>query len=263
MKTIYFDCSTGAAGDMIMAALYELTDEKDAFIRRMNALGIPGVRVAAQKSERYGVTGTHICVTVDGREEDDHSCGHEHAHDHGHGAHTHSHHHGAGNSLADIEGLVSSLGLPDQVGENALAIYKIIADAESRVHGEPVEEIHFHEVGAMDAVADIVGVCLLMEALAPEKILASEVHVGSGHVHCAHGVLPVPAPATALILAGVPMGSGSIRGELCTPTGAAMIRHFAEGYGGMNHMRSEKIGYGFGTRDFGALSCVRAFLGEA
>jgi len=113
------------------------------------------------------------------------------------------------------------------VRENVLAVYRSIADAESRVHGVPVDEIHFHEVGTMDAVADVVAVCLLMDRLAPERVIVSPIHVGSGHVHCAHGILPVPAPATAYILQGLPIYGGSVKGELCTPTGAALLKHFA------------------------------------
>jgi uncharacterized protein (DUF111 family) len=126
-----------------------------------------------------------------------------------------------------------------------------------------VEQIHFHEVGAMDAVADIAGVCMLMEELAPEQILASPIHVGSGQVRCAHGILPVPAPATAHILRGVPIYGGKIRGELCTPTGAALLKRFASGFGEMPVIKIEATGYGMGKKDFEAANCVRAHMGEA
>lgn len=146
--------------------------------------------------------------------------------------------------------------------KDACAVYRIIADAESEVHGKDVYEIHFHEVGNMDAVADVVGVCMLINELKPDRILASPVHVGSGSVKCAHGTLPVPAPATALILEGVPIYSGSIQGELCTPTGAALLKYFAGDFCAMPPIRVEKIGYGIGTRDFEAANVLRAFLGE-
>ena len=145
---------------------------------------------------------------------------------------------------------------------DVLAVYALIAEAESFVHGRPVGEIHFHEVGTKDALADIVGVCLLMETLAPEQVLASPVHVGCGQVRCAHGVLPVPAPATARILRGVPAYGGAVRGELCTPTGAALLKHFVSRFGEMPVMRIGQIGYGLGNKDFEAANCVRALLGE-
>ncbi len=165
--------------------------------------------------------------------------------------------------MADIEALISGLALSDRVKADALAVYSLIADAESRVHGRPVSEIHFHEVGTLDAVADVVGVCLLMEVIGAEKIVASPVHVGSGHVHCMHGILPVPAPATALILSGIPTYGGQVQGELCTPTGAALLKHFASGFGDRPLMAVEAIGYGMGKKDFERANCLRTFLGES
>ena len=143
-----------------------------------------------------------------------------------------------------------------------MAVYGLIAEAESHAHGVPVTEIHFHEVGTMDAVADITAVCLLMNKIAPDQVIVSPVHVGSGHVHCAHGILPVPAPATAYILNGVPMYGGAVKGELCTPTGAALLKHFATRFGDMPVMRTEAIGYGMGKKDFEQANCIRAMLGE-
>lgn len=146
--------------------------------------------------------------------------------------------------------------------DHILAVYRLIAEAESQVHGVPVTEIHFHEVGTLDAVADITMVCLLLDRLAPEEIAASPVHVGSGQVHCAHGILPVPAPATACILRGVPIYGGEIQGELCTPTGAALLKHFVTRFGELPVMRAEAVGYGCGQKDFPAANCVRALLGQ-
>lgn len=157
-----------------------------------------------------------------------------------------------------IDGLQASYFVKD----NAKAVYQLIAKAESQVHGRTVEQIHFHEVGTLDAVADVAGFCLLVEMLGPEKIAASPVHVGSGHVHCAHGILPVPAPATALLLQGIPIYSGSVRGELCTPTGAALLKHFASVFCPMPPMTVSQIGYGMGKKDFAMANCVRAFLGD-
>ena len=146
---------------------------------------------------------------------------------------------------------------------DAKAVYALIAEAESKVHGHPVEQIHFHEVGTMDAVADVVAVCILMEMIDADSITASPVHVGSGSVRCAHGILPVPAPATALILSGIPTYGGQVQGELCTPTGAALLKHFVSSFGDRPVMAVEAIGYGMGKKDFERANCVRAFLGES
>ena len=242
MRTIYLDCGMGAAGDMLTAALLELMPNQDAFVEELNGLGIPGIRFTAEKCEKCGIFGTHMKVTVLGEEEDDHH-----------------HHHG---HLADIRGIVSGLPLPTMVKLDILAVYEEIAQAESHVHGVPVEHIHFHEVGTMDAIADVTAVCLLLHRLAPDKIIASPVHVGSGQVRCAHGILPVPAPATAYLLRGIPIYGGSIDGELCTPTGAALLKHFATEFGQMPVMKVQAIGYGMGKKDFPRANCVRALLGE-
>jgi len=301
MKTLYFECTMGAAGDMLMASLLELHDDPKGFLDRLNNIGIPGVCVSAETSAKCGSTGTRIKVQINGTEENadgDHGeCSHEHhhcecdhahcehhhdhsehnhAHDHLHCEHHHDghghcehhqhehcdHHHDHDSSYHGIEHLISHLKISDTVKNNVLAIYKLIADAESRAHNVPVDKIHFHEVGEMDAVADITGVCMLIEELAPDVILSSPVNVGSGYVRCAHGVLPVPAPATASILQGVPIYSDETNGELCTPTGAAMLKHFARKFCTMPSLTVNKIGYGIGKKDFEKANCVRAFLGN-
>ena len=282
MKTLYLECAMGAAGDMLMAALLELIPDRQAFLDKLNALQIPGVRVEAEKAVKCGVTGTHMKVTVNGQEEEsldahghdhphdhthehEHEHTHEHDHEHSHGPdheHSHGHHHHHA-SMLEIETVIGGLAVSDQVKENAKAVYRIIARAESQVHGQPISAIHFHEVGTLDAVADVVGVCLLMEEIGAEEIVASPVHVGSGHVHCMHGILPVPAPATALILEGVPTYGGKVQGELCTPTGAALLKHFVGRFGDQPVMTAKAIGYGMGKKDFERANCLRAFLGES
>ena len=242
MRTLYLDCGMGAAGDMLTAALLELLPDQDAFVEELNALGIPGVRFSPEKCEKCGILGTHMKVTIHGKEE----C--EHPHHHGH--------------LADIRGIVSALPIPTMVKLDILSVYEEIARAESHVHGVPVEHIHFHEVGTMDAIADVTAVCLLLHRLAPDKIIASPVHVGSGQVRCAHGILPVPAPATAYLLRGIPIYGGSIAGELCTPTGAALLKHFVCEFGEMPVMKVNAIGYGMGKKDFPRANCIRSLLGE-
>ncbi len=287
MKTLYLDCSMGAAGDMLTAALLELLPDKAAFVARLNALGIPGVKYALEPAVKCGITGTHMRVLVHGEEEHAHEHSHSvdgphpsaaptpspegegfehHHHDespvtsHQSPGHEHHHHH---TGMHGIEHLVRDhLALPEAVRDNVLAVYRLIAQAESQVHGVPVEEIHFHEVGSLDAVADVAAVCLLMHELRPDQVLCSPVHVGCGQLRCAHGIMPVPAPATAELLREVPIYGGAIQGELCTPTGAALLKYYVNSFGPMPVMRTEAIGYGMGTKDFPAANCVRALLGE-
>ena len=247
MKTLYIDCGMGAAGDMLTAALLELHPNPSEFVARLNRLGFPGVEISAEKSVKCGIAGTHVSVKVNHVEED------EHLHDH------HDHHHG---SMEEIRSIVRCLPIPTMVKLDIMAVFGEIAAAESRVHGVPVEQIHFHEVGSMDAIVDITAVCLLLQELEVDRVLASAVHVGSGTVRCAHGILPVPAPATAHILKDVPIYGGAIEGELCTPTGAALLKHFVEDFGDMPTMRVQKIGYGMGKKDFPRANCVRVLLGE-
>lgn len=282
MKLLYLDCGMGAAGDMLGAALAELLpdDARDAFTSELNAAGIPGVHVSLDPSVKCGITGTHLTVTVNGTEEKEgghshshehshHDHQHDHAHDHSHShdhqhSHSHDHHHDHSHrSLHDIHHIIDDLKLPEAVCTDILAVYRLIAEAESKAHDKPVSEIHFHEVGTMDAIADIASVCLLLHKLAPDQIIASPIHVGSGQVKCAHGILPVPAPATAYILKDIPIYSGSIQGELCTPTGAALLKHFVTRFDQMPLMTPASTGYGMGTKDFPAANCVRAILGES
>ncbi len=205
---------------------------------------------------------THEAEQIHGHEHATHEAEHSHEHvheaEHTHG-HSHTHHH---SGLHEIEHIVSGLSLSERIRKDILAVFWMIAEAESHVHGVPVTDIHFHEVGTMDAVADITAVCVLMDRLAPDQVIVSPVHVGSGQVKCAHGILPVPAPATAYILKDVPIYGGEIRGELCTPTGAALLKYFASRFGVMPVMRTLAIGYGMGKKDFPAANCVRALLGE-
>lgn len=265
-----------------MAALLELCPEKkEEFLGKMNGLGLPGVKVEAEPAVKCGITGTHMNVTVFGEEEEsedvhDHGHAHTHSHEacesiaadglhshvHSHDGHGHSHHHHHHSTMAGIASIIDGLDIPAPVKEDMKAVYALIAEAESHAHGMPVDQIHFHEVGTMDAVADIAGVCLLFHELGADQIIASPVHVGSGHVHCAHGILPVPAPATAHILQGIPVYSTQVQGELCTPTGAALLKHFVKEFREMPVMTTSKIGYGMGKKDFERANCVRAFLGD-
>ena len=251
MKTLYLDCGMGAAGDMLTAALLELFSNPDALVEELNALGVPGVRYEREKTQKCGIQGTHIHVYVGDAEEGEH----HHTHDH----HSHEHHHSA---MEEIEHWISNIHADDAVKENIRAVYHRIAQAESAVHGVSVTDIHFHEVGTLDALADVSAVCYLMEKLGNPVVFASPVHVGSGHVCCAHGILPVPAPATAEILKGVPIYGGQIQGELCTPTGAALLKQFVKKFGDMPVMTPQAVGYGMGKKDFAMANCLRAVLGQ-
>ena len=255
MKTLYIECNMGAAGDMLMSALLELHPNAEEFLNRLNKLGIPNVTVSKTASVKCGITGTHIDVNVNGEHEDEHM--HDH-HDHHHDHHHHHHHTG----MHEIEHIIEQFDIPEKVRTDILAVYHLIAEAESHAHGCEIEQIHFHEVGQMDAVADITGVCMLINELGVDKIIASPIHVGCGQVQCAHGILPVPAPATAYILKDIPIYGGNVQGELCTPTGAALLAHFADEFGNMPVMRVSKIGYGMGAKDFETANCVRVMLGE-
>ena len=315
-KVLYLECKTGAAGDMLMGALYGLlTEEQKAeFLEKMNQIR-EEVRVIPQEECKQGIGGIHMKVEINGVEEGtsehhhehshsrdeihehvhsqeeehchdhehhDHAEEHvhsheeahihtheeEHCHDHTHdheGGHSHDHHHAHGHhshtSVAAILEQISALDFSEQVKKHAEGIYREIAAAESKVHRTDMDQIHFHEVGSVDALVDVVGSCLALEMLGVDEIQASPVCVGNGMVRCAHGVLPVPAPATAEIIKGMPVYTSSYDGELLTPTGAAILKYFVESYTRQMDMEIEEIGYGFGTKEFEQLSCVRAFLG--
>ena len=248
MRTLYFDFGVGAAGDMLCASLLDLCPDRDEVIAALNALGIPGVALSVEPREKCGVMGSHFSVRIHGEEElpDE-------------PVQTHHHHH----DLRDIRELIRSLPLEKAVQSDALAVYDLLAAAESKAHGAPIEHIHFHEVGSLDAVADIVSCCWLIRRLAPERIVASPMATGSGTVRCAHGILPVPAPATAALLEGIPTVPGDYEKELCTPTGAALAKHFVQSFGPMPAMTAAATGYGMGNRDFPRANCVCAVLGES
>ena len=270
----------GAAGDMLTGALLELTEDPQQSLKELNDLGIPGVVFEAEKTQKCGIEGTKIHVLVNGEEEGvmhhhdhehhydhehhhDHEEGHHHGHHHNHEEeHHHEHHH---SDMYDIGHIVRDhLQINDPLKDRIMSVYRQIAEAESQVHGKPVDQVHFHEVGSMDAIADVAAVCYLIDKLNVGRIIASPVHVGRGTVRCAHGILPVPAPATALILKDVPIYSkDQIEGELCTPTGAALLKTFVSEFTRMPAMSIQKIGYGMGTKDFPIANCVRVLLGES
>lgn len=252
MKTLYLECDMGASGDMLLAALYELLPDRETFLKTMNGL-ISGVTVGAERALTCGVSGTHMEVLINGAAEKSEMLP-------GDGKALSRHFHSA---PEDIHALIAGFPLPDEVRKNAAGVYDLIAEAESAAHGVPVTQVHFHEVGALDAVADVTGVCFAMHLLSPDRVQVSTIRTGFGQIHCAHGILPVPAPATAYLLRGLPCCGGEIGGELCTPTGAALLKRFAQDFGPMPEMRLESIGVGVGKKKLPAANCVRAFWGEA
>lgn len=276
MKILYLDLGMGAAGDMLAGALLALfpEDEQEKILYTLNHMGLDGVRIEASDAVRCGVRGTHVRVWADGREErteDVHGEGEEAEPGHegtdcaaGHHGHEHA-------SWAEILRLIDGLKLPDRVRQDIREVYGRIAEAESTVHGVEVTEVHLHEVGMKDAVMDVAAVSLMIRQLKADRIIASPVRTGYGKVRCAHGILPVPAPATELLLRGRPSWAGDIEGEMCTPTGAALIGHFADESGRMPLMRPDRTGYGMGTKHFyegsqeggtEILNCLRAVIGE-
>lgn len=271
MKTLYIECNMGVAGDMLGAALLELYGDSMGFIRMINEAGIEGVSVSAEGCVRCGVVGTKLNVSVYGDTEHTHGHSHEHHHEHSHEhhhehSHEHHHEHTHEHSHADYASVlekISSYNIPEKVKKDAAAVYKIIGEAEAKVHGCKLENIHFHEVGTLDAVADVIISCWLMYLIAPDKVICSPVCTGSGTVECAHGILSVPAPAVAEIIKGIPVYSGRIRSELTTPTGAALVKYFADSFGEMPVMTLESSGCGMGAKEFEQANCVRVFLGSS
>jgi len=220
-----------------MAALMELIDDPDIFMRQLNDIGLPGVQIWQETVEKCGYQGNQIHADVAA-----------------------PHHH---NTVREIRAIVDGLLVSNEVKTDAKAVYEMIAEAEAFVHGLPVEEVHFHEVGAPDAVAEVVGTCMVMEKLSVDFVIASPIHVGSGTVKCAHGVMTVPTPATAKILEGMPIYSRDVQGELCTPTGAALLRYFGQRFGPMPEMNVYKSGRGMGTKVFpGQVNGLAVMLGE-
>lgn len=247
MKTLFLECNMGAAGDMLMAALWELTEDKETALECIRSIGLPHTSISFDNTVTCGISCTKAHVVIAGEEEEQ---------NHTHNA---SHHHF---TLSDVYEIIDSLNISDNVKEKSKSVYNTIATAESKVHNTDVSMVHFHELGMLDAVADVVVCCFLIESLNADKIVVSLINVGSGTVKCAHGLVPVPAPATAQILIGIPYYQSHISGELCTPTGAAILKTFADDFSDMPEMTVKSIGYGAGSKEFEQANCIRAFLGE-
>ena len=244
MATYHLDCSSGIAGDMFLGACLDLGMPLDVLSDVVARLGLPGVAVESRKASRGGFVGTRFRVLVDGRplegpdpEEHGHSHGHNHGHDHGHSR-----------GLAEIREMIGRSALSPGVKERAVRLFQRLGEAEARAHGMPLEHVHFHEVGAIDSIVDLVGAAAAIEHLAPERITCGPVNVGSGRVRMAHGEVPIPAPATAELLRGAPIFGGP-GGELTTPTGAVLLAELVTEYVDLPAMILEGTGYGLGKKD--------------
>lgn len=249
----------GAAGDMLAGALVSLLskEEQESFIKMINNIGVDGVKVSISDDAKCGITGKHFKVEIDGVEEHSHDV-HEHEHHHEHGHHHEHHHHGKGPFPKELEAVAEKLNCPNDIQK----VYELLAEAEAKVHGKDVSEIHFHEVGMKDALIDIASVVYLMNKLKVDKVVVSPVNVGFGKVKCAHGILPVPAPATAELVKGIPTYAGRFEGELLTPTGAALLKYYADEFSYQPLMNVIKCGYGTGNKNFESANVVKAVLGE-
>ncbi len=253
----------GAAGDMLAGALVSLLskEEQESFIKMINNIGVDGVKVSLSDDAKCGIVGKHFKVEIDGVEEhshDVHEHEHHHEHEQEHGHHHEHHHHGKGPFPKELETVAEKLDCPNDIQK----VYELLAEAEAKVHGKDVSEIHFHEVGMKDALIDIASVVYLMNKLKVDKVVVSPVNVGFGKVKCAHGILPVPAPATAELVKGIPTYAGRFEGELLTPTGAALLKYYADEFSYQPLMNVIKCGYGTGNKNFESANVVKAVLGE-
>lgn len=251
MKTLYVDCFSGISGNMFVGMLLQAGVPFTAFEEAMKSLGVHGYALIHQTVQKQGIQATYYNVVL----EDHHHDPEDHAGHHHHHAHRH---------LKDIQAIIGQSGFSDGVKEKSLAVFQALGEAEAHVHGVSIDDIHFHEVGAIDCILDIVGACWALDYLGIEQLGVSPLHVGSGFVQCAHGLMPVPAPATAELLKGLPSYSTDIKGELVTPTGAALVKTLAV-YAGPRpkDFVDQRIAYGAGTKDLAIPNVVRGYLGEA
>ncbi|MDR1918957.1 MAG: nickel pincer cofactor biosynthesis protein LarC, partial [Tannerellaceae bacterium] len=251
MKILYFDCFAGISGDMTLSALIDLGIDPNQLISELKKLPLDGWEIRVSKVSKHGVCATHVDVILSGK---------THAHTWFHHRHAHVH-----RSMKDIAHIIGESGISERAKDLALRIFMRLAVAEAKIHGSSPEEVHFHEVGAVDSIIDIVGAAICLDILSPDKVYASILHDGYGFVKCQHGKIPVPVPAVVEVLAA--RGAGfkqlDVEGELMTPTGAAIVAELAESFGAMPEMRILKTGYGSGTKDFNIPNLLRVVLGES
>ncbi|MDF2803229.1 MAG: hypothetical protein K0S61_3132 [Anaerocolumna sp.] len=274
MRILYYDCFCGISGDMNLAALIDLGVPKEYLLQELSRLNLNSeYEVIVEKAAKLGITGTRVDVILKNssinKEEQSEQSLHKHEHIHAHEEthdghihqhnHTHEHHH---RNLKDIENIINSSELKDNVKKLSLEMFMKVAEAEAKVHGKDLYEVHFHEVGAIDSIVDIVGAAICLDYLNVDKIIASPVQVGGGFVKCAHGLMPVPAPATVEILRNIPINAGIVEFETTTPTGAAILATNVKEFTTKISFSIGKVAYGIGHRDLEIPNVLRVYLGE-
>lgn len=249
MTVLYYDCFSGISGDMHLGAMIDLGVDPKFLIDQLGRLDLSGYELKITRDQRKGITGTKVDVVLDKN---------PHGHDHGH-HHDHHHH----RNLKNISQIIDDSDLSKAVKDRSIRMFRKLAEAEGKIHNKPIQEVHFHEVGAIDSIVDIVGAAICIESIAPDMIMSSAVELGGGFVKCEHGTFPVPAPATAEILAGVPVKSGAAPFETTTPTGALILACNADKFGPMQDLRISKTAYGIGNKDMDIPNVLRIYLAES
>lgn len=249
MKILYYDCFSGISGDMHLGAMIDLGVDLEYLLAELKKLNLSGYSIRTEKDQRNGITGTRVDVTVEGEHNHKHVISAVHQHEH--------------RNLKEILDLISTSGLSDAVKERSSKMFTLLAKAEATVHNTSVELVHFHEVGAVDSIIDIVGAAVCIESINPDRIMASAVELGGGFAECEHGKLPVPAPATVELLKGIPVSSGAVQKETTTPTGAVILSANADEFTPLKNFRILKTAYGIGQRKTEIPNVLRLYLGEA
>ena len=265
MKTLYFDCSSGISGNMTLGALLEIVGDENYLLDELKKLNIDGYKIEISKKVKNGITGTYVDVILDDEHhhhEHDNHHEHEHHHEHNH-EHEHNDNHEHRN-LNDVYSIIDNSSIDVKSKELAKRIFMRVAKAEAKVHNKPLEEVHFHEVGAIDSIIDIVGTAILINKIHPDKIISSIINDGYGFIECAHGTMTVPVPATSEIFANsnVRFRQIDIDTELVTPTGAAIIAELSEEFTTLPAMVTEKIGWGAGFKDLKIPNVLKVYYGE-
>lgn len=283
MKTLYLDCFSGISGNMFIGMLLQAGVPFEEFKDAMSKLGLTGYEMVCRSENKLGIQSIYYNVLLDaeqhhhhdhehGHEEEqahehhhDHEHDHEHHHDHDHLVDaTGHHHHHEHRGLPEITKIIEDSPLDADIKQKSLEVFQALGQAEAKVHGLPLEQVHFHEVGAIDCILDIVGTLWCLKYLGIEQIASSALHAGSGFVRCAHGIMPVPAPATAGLLAGIPWYRTDVKGELVTPTGAALVKVLAKKFGSQpKDFVYDTVAYGAGTKDLEIPNVLRGFIGQA